>query len=62
VKFLIDKQVAAWLGHTDPSFTLRTYVHLLDAGVGDADFLDSAVQATNERQVSAHESPSRGRI
>jgi len=36
------KQVAAWLGHTDPSFTLRTYVHLLDAGVGDADFLDAA--------------------
>jgi integrase len=36
------KQVADWLGHTDPSFTLRTYVHLLDAGVGDADFLDEA--------------------
>jgi integrase len=54
------KQVADWLGHSDPSFTLRTYVHLLDAGVGDADFLDSAVKATNERP--AHESPSRGRI
>lgn len=38
------KQVAAWLGHTDPSFTLRTYVHLLDAGVGDADFLDEATK------------------
>ena len=37
------KQVADWLGHADPSFTLRTYVHLLDAGVGDADFLDEAV-------------------
>lgn len=36
------KQVADWLGHTDPSFTLRTYVHLLDAGVGGADFLDGA--------------------
>jgi integrase len=22
------------LGHTDPSFTLRTYVHLLDEGPG----------------------------
>jgi integrase len=29
------KQVAEWLGHTDPGFTLRTYVHLLDAGVGE---------------------------
>lgn len=23
-----------WLGHADPAFTLRTYVHLLDEGVG----------------------------
>jgi hypothetical protein len=22
------------LGHADPGFTLRTYVHLLDAGLG----------------------------
>jgi integrase len=34
--------VAEWLGHADPSFTLRTYVHLMDAGIGDADFLDRA--------------------
>lgn len=27
------KQVQEWLGHADPGFTLRTYVHLLDAGV-----------------------------
>ena len=38
------KQVAEWLGHADPSFTLRTYVHLMDAGIGDADFLDQAVR------------------
>jgi integrase len=38
------KQVSEWLGHTDPSFTLRTYVHLMDAGVGGADFLDEAVR------------------
>ena len=31
-------QIAAWLGHSDPSFTLRTYVHARD--VGDAAFLD----------------------
>jgi len=29
------KQVAEWLGHADAGFTLRTYVHLLDAGVGE---------------------------
>jgi integrase len=34
------KQVAEWLGHSDPSFTLRTYVHLMDEGVGDAEFFD----------------------
>ncbi|HTR75702.1 MAG TPA: site-specific integrase [Solirubrobacterales bacterium] len=34
------KQVAEWLSHADPAFTLRTYVHLLDDGVGDADFFD----------------------
>lgn len=33
------KQVAAWLGHADPAFTLRTYVHLMDEGVGDAAFM-----------------------
>lgn len=32
-----------WLGHADPAFTLRTYVHLLDDGVGDPDFLDDLV-------------------
>jgi integrase len=37
------KQVQEWLGHADPGFTLRTYVHLMDDGVGDADFLDEAV-------------------
>lgn len=28
------KQVAAWLGHADPAFTLRVYVDLLDEGMG----------------------------
>jgi hypothetical protein len=32
-----------WLGHADPAFTLRTYVHLMDEGVGGVDFLDSVV-------------------
>ncbi len=39
------RQVAAWLGHEDPAFTLRTYTHLMDAGLGDADFLDGISQA-----------------
>jgi integrase len=40
------KQVQMWLGHSDPGFTLRTYVHLIDDGLGDADFLDGAKWAT----------------
>jgi integrase len=36
------KQVQMWLGHSDPGFTLRIYVHLIDDGLGDADFLDTA--------------------
>ncbi len=28
------KQVAAWLGHADPAFTLHVYVDLLDGGSG----------------------------
>lgn len=37
------KQVQVWLGHADPGFTLRTYVHLMDDGVGSADFFDQAI-------------------
>lgn len=42
------KQVAEWLGHADPAFTLRTYVHLLDEGVGNADFFDRLRLSTAE--------------
>lgn len=42
------KQVQEWLGHADPGFTLRTYVHLMDAGVGDAEFFDEAVKPEPE--------------
>lgn len=34
------KQVQRWLGHADPGFTMRTYVHLVDEGVGDASCFD----------------------
>lgn len=46
------KQVAGWLGHSDPAFTLRTYVHLLDGGLGDADALDGMVGVRTEVQTS----------
>jgi integrase len=39
------KQIQTWLGHADPGFTLRTYIHLLDDGVGTATFLDDEVVA-----------------
>jgi len=41
------KQVSDWLGRADPAFTLRTYGHLLDAGIGNADFFDDEVGARN---------------
>lgn len=46
------KQVQEWLGHADPGFTLRTYVHLLDEGLGDAGFLDDAVQGREAESAS----------
>lgn len=45
------KQVSGWLGHADPVFTLRTYVHLLGDGVGDALDLDAEL-AQGESKVS----------
>ena len=50
------KQVQEWLGHADPGFTLRTYIHLMDEGIGDAAFLDTAVAVRSlpeERSVAA---------
>jgi len=47
------KIVQMWLGHSDPGFTLRTYVHLIDDGMGDADFLDVAVRAAPEGHMRA---------
>jgi integrase len=34
------KQVQHWLGHASPQLTQNTYLHLMDDGLGDADFLD----------------------
>ena len=49
---------AAWLGHADPAFTLRTYVHLMDEGLGDAGVPRRAVgnAVGNARPRNGHES------
>lgn len=41
------KKVQTLLGHHSPSFTLETYVHLMDEGVGDLDHLDDALRGGN---------------
>lgn len=46
-------QVSRWLGHADEAFTLRTYVHLLDDGLGEVGFLDTAVVAVEPEAVAA---------
>jgi len=38
-----------WLGHHDPGFTLSTYVHLLDNGLGDVGFIDEVLAAEIRR-------------
>jgi len=47
------KQVQEWLGHADPGFTLSTYVHLMDEGVGDATFMDTVVARETRRALPA---------
>ncbi len=39
------KQVQEWLGHHSAAYTLKEYVHLIDAGVGEAAFLDDVTAA-----------------
>jgi len=51
------KQVQEWLGHHDPGFTLKTYVHLMDEGLGGADFLDGAVKVGSGGKGVAIEGP-----
>ena len=47
------KQVSQLLGHGDPGFTLRTYIHLMDEGVGGAIDLDGLLSVS---KVSAGQS------
>lgn len=51
------KQVQEWLGHADPGFTLRTYVHLMDDGLGDANFLDGAVRVKGGSRSDPQKDP-----
>jgi integrase len=46
-------QVSRLLGHADAAFTLRTYVHLMDEGVGDADFLDAVLTGSSASTVTS---------
>ncbi len=46
------KQVQRWLGHHSPGFTLDTYVHLLDDGVGEGLDLAAELPAEGESKVS----------
>ena len=44
------KQVQEWLGHHSPAYTLKEYVHLIDAGVGvgvgEASFFDEVLETS----------------
>ena len=52
------KQVSSFLGHADPGFTLRTYVHLLDAGVGGGlDLAGGNTGATQRPETAANREP-----
>jgi integrase len=46
-------QVQRWLGHHSPAFTLSTYVHLLDSGVGEALELDVELAKGGNRVAAA---------
>ena len=42
-----------WLGHHAPSFTLDTYVHLLDEGVGEGLTLDLELSSLPKPSLAA---------
>jgi hypothetical protein len=41
----------------DPGFTLRTYVHLLAEGLGNADFVDEAITDPSRVNAGSTEGP-----
>jgi integrase len=58
------KQVQVWLGHHSPSFTLDTYVHLLDADLPSGDILDNVLDRPggNNGATRAPEKPRNRRV
>jgi hypothetical protein len=50
-------QVQKFLGHTDPGFTLRTYVHLLDEDLPQPDYTPAMgnARATQAAEISRNE-------
>lgn len=51
------KQVQRWLGHADPGFTLRVYVHLLADDLPDPDGLLDWVRLPSDRPASDMPNP-----
>lgn len=51
------EQVSRWLGHADAAFTLRTYVHLMDDGMGTADFMDEVVRIGSQVNTGSTHGP-----
>jgi hypothetical protein len=45
-------QVQRWLGHHKPSFTLDTYVHLLDSDVPEPSFFDEIAASRCDQNVT----------
>ena len=41
-------QAQRWLGHHDPAFTLRTYVHLMEDGLGEPLDLEAELAVADE--------------
>lgn len=51
------RQVQRWLGHHSPSFTLDTYVHLLDEGIGDGLDIDAETRRGGNKVATRHTRP-----
>jgi integrase len=48
------RQLATWLGHHDPAFTIKTYVGDADEGLGDAAFLDELMPPRGNTGATRH--------
>jgi hypothetical protein len=53
------RQVQRFLGHHSPSFTLDTYVHLLDEGVGEPLSLDGELAKVGNGWATSATEPDR---